>query len=352
MATKTLRIRLKDKHAATLRRWAFACNQVWNYCNDLSSRSIRERRKFLSGYDLQKYTSGSSKLLGLNAATVQMIGHEYVTRRKQFNLSKLSWRKSGGVRRSLGWIPFRHDCIQYRNGQIVHNGVRFGLWDSYGLSAFTLGSGNFCEDSRGRWYLNVVVEFTPEHSTGTGANALDLGCKEAATTASGEKLVGRWYRGMEEKLATAQRAGKTQRVQAIHAKVANRRKDALHKLSRKLVNENAAIFVGNVSSQAMVKTDKAKGALDAGWGTLRTILKYKCAHAGIVYEDVNEAYTTVTCSCCKKRTGPSGLEGLRIREWRCVECGAFHACRDRNSALNILALGHERLAVGIPHQNA
>jgi transposase len=47
-------------------------------------------------------------------------------------------------------------------------------------------------------------------------------------------------------------------------------------------------------------------------------------------------------------SGPKGRADLRIREWRCVECGTFHENRDVNPALNILALGHERLAVGIP----
>jgi len=97
----------------------------------------------------------------------------------------------------------------------------------------------------------------------------------------------------------------------------------------------------------LVKTNKAKSVLDAGWSTLKTMLEYKCDHAGIIFEEINEAYTTVTCSCCKKRTGPTGQEGLRIRDWSCPECGASHD-RDVNAAMNILALGHERLAVGIP----
>ncbi len=75
------------------------------------------------------------------------------------------------------------------------------------------------------------------------------------------------------------------------------------------------------------------------------MLEYKCAHAGVVFEVINEAYTTVTCSVCKKRTGLKGQEDLRIREWRCVECGITHD-RDINAATNILALGHERLAEG------
>lgn len=350
MATKTLRLRIKDRHAATLRRWSASVNQVWNYCNELSSRSIKERGKFLSGYDLQKYTSGASKLVGLNAATVQMIGHEYAARRKQFKKSKLSWRKTRGVRRSLGWIPFRHDCIQYRNGQIIHNGIHFGLWDSYGLSQYQLGSGSFSEDARGRWYFNTTVEVCVEKSTGARAIGVDLGCRTAATASDGEKLVGRRYRELEAKLGLAQRAKKKKRVKAIHAKISNRRKDDMHQFTRRLVNRSAAIFVGNVSSKAMLKTKNAKSTSDASWYALKTMLEYKCAHAGVVFDVVNEAYSTQVCSTCGclSAASPKGMGGLGISKWSCQECGDTHD-RDINAAKNICEAGHGLLAGGIPH---
>src|SRR5699024_1125914 len=106
------------------------------------------------------------------------------------------------------------------------------------------------------------------------------------------KIKGREYRKLEQKLGIAQRAKNKQRVKAIHAKIKNRRADALHKYSSKLVQENAAIFVGNVSSTSLVKTKMARSVLDAGWSTLKTMLEYKGTHAGIVFEEVNEAYTT------------------------------------------------------------
>ena len=118
---KTLKVRIKDKHAKQLCQMAKSVNFVWNYCNELSQRSIKGRGQFLSGYDLQQYTKGSTKLLGLNSATIQMIGHEYVTRRKQFKKIRLNWRKSNGVKKSLGWIPVRHDCVRWKNGQLYHN---------------------------------------------------------------------------------------------------------------------------------------------------------------------------------------------------------------------------------------
>jgi IS605 OrfB family transposase len=344
--TKTLKVRVKDKHAKQLNEMARSVNFVWNYINELSYRSIRERQVWLSGYDLQNYTKGA-KELGLNSATMQMIGHEYVTRRKQFKKSKLNWRKSGGVKRSLGWIPVRKDCIKFKNGQVYHNKQYFKVWDSYGLSEYEFRSGSFNEDSRGRWYFNVVVHYTPKQSKGKGSVGIDLGCKSAATDSNGDGVVGREYRKLEQKLGIAQRARNKKRVKNIHAKIANRRKDALHKYSHKLVNENALVVVGNVSSKAMVKTKMAKSVLDAGWSTLKTMLEYKCAHAGVVFEEVNEAYTTQACSECGSIAGPKGYAGLNERNWVCSECGAQHD-RDINAATNIRALGHERLAVGIP----
>lgn len=252
--TKTLKVRVRDKHAKTLRRQAATVNFVWNYVNDLNHRSIRERNNFLSGYDLQNYTKGAGKELGLNSATVQMIGHEYAVRRKQFRKSKLAWRKTHGVRRSLGWIPVRKDCFRYQSGQIVYNRHHFKIWDSYGLSQYQFRSGCFTEDARGRWYFCVVVTAKPGQRCGTGSVGVDLGLKTTATPSHGERLeAGRFYRDQEQKLGSAQRARNKQRVKAIHAKIRNRRHDALHKFSRELVDNNGLIVVGNVSSSGLAK---------------------------------------------------------------------------------------------------
>jgi len=345
--TKTLKVRVRDNHADQLNRMARSVNFVWNYINDLSQRHIKERGVFLSAFDIQKYTQGAHKALGLHSHTVQRVGAEYVTRRKQFKKARLNWRKSSGARRSLGWIPINTGMAKWKSGQVFHNGHYFKVWDSYDLSQYTFRSACFNEDARGRWYFNVVVETQVEAPSGQDSIGIDLGLKDTATCSDGFKLeAGRFYRDLEPKLAIAQRAGKKKRTKAIHAKIANRRKDALHKFSRQAVNRAGLICVGNVKSSSLTKTKMAKSVNDAGWYMLKTMLEYKCAHAGIVFKEVNESYTTVTCSECNSRTGPTGLEGLRIREWTC-ECGVTHD-RDVNAARNILAVGHGRPVEGIP----
>jgi IS605 OrfB family transposase len=274
----------------------------------------------------------------------------------------LAWRKSRGARRSLGWIPFKVRTIRYRGGQVYFAGRWLSLWDSFGLGDFELRAGNFSEDSRGRWYLNVCVPSTQRPSEQRNKPAIDaildcsvpslgidLGLKRFAAF-SDPKLppldAQRFYRDLEPKLACAQRARNTFGTRAIHAKIANRRKDFLHKLSTRLVKGYGAIFVGNVNASALAKTGQAKSVLDAGWSTFRTMLRYKCDDAGVWFAEVDEAFSTQTCSVCDSRAGPKGRKDLGIRGWQCSVCGAIHD-RDVNAAHNTLAAGHRRLAEGI-----
>ena len=101
------------------------------------------------------------------------------------------------------------------------------------------------------------------------------------------------------------------------------------------------IVVGNVNSSALAKTRMAKSVLDAGWASFKNMLAYKSIANGATFLEVNEAYTTQTCSDCGVIGGPKGRQGLGIREWQCV-CGCIHD-RDHNSALNILRIGQDTL---------
>jgi IS605 OrfB family transposase len=355
---KTLKVRVKDKHSKILNQMAFEVNQIWNAVNaetdELGWIPVPEVGWIsggeLSAFDLQKQfkTIRKERGLSLPSHTVQETIAVHAKARKQFKKNKLRWRVSGGSRRNLGWIPFKSGQLVYRNGQCKFNGSFFGVWDSYGLSEFGFRSGSFSEDSRGRWYLNIVVEVKSKPSYGAGQVGIDLGLKTTATCSDGTTLErANIYRNAEQKLGIAQRANNKNRVKAIHAKIKNKRADTLHKFSKKLVEENSLIVVGNVSSKGLAKTKMAKSVLDAGWQTLKTQLDYKSKAMQVVFEEVNERYTTQMCSCCGEisANSPKGRADLGIREWTCV-CGTTHD-RDINAAKNILALGHERLAVGI-----
>ena len=101
------------------------------------------------------------------------------------------------------------------------------------------------------------------------------------------------------------------------------------------------VFVGDVSGK-FVQSGNGKSSADASFGIIRNLLKYKAIrHSGNYYE-VNENSSTVTCSNCQKKTGPSGLSDLGVREWICSECHIHHD-RDVNAAKNILRVGRDSL---------
>jgi IS605 OrfB family transposase len=355
---KTLKVRVKDKHKSILERMAFEVNQVWNKANEITSTlsyvPIPEQgyiQQNWSAYDLQKLLKNIRKERGfiIHSTTVQEVMAAHHKARKQFKTDTLRWRISGGPRRSLGWIPFKSGAAKWNNGQVYFAGYFFKVWDSYELSRYGFRSGAFSQDARGRWYFNVVE--VPVHpSLATGQVGIDLGLKDVATCSNGLKLENKQiYHNLEEKLGRAQRANKRARVRAIHAKIKNTRLDTLHKFTTQVVKENSFIVVGNVSSSGLTKTKMAKSVLDAGWFMLKTQLDYKSKAMQAEFVEANEAYTTQSCSCCDctSDSSPRGRAGLGIREWTCSECGARHD-RDVNAAMNILALGHQRLAEGIP----
>jgi putative transposase len=345
---KTLQVRVKDKHSALLTAMARQVNTVWNFLNETSQKAIRDRYEFLSGYDLQKLCAGYTKCDGviLRSGTVDMVCIEYAKRRRQFKRQRLNWRVSNKAspKYSLGWIPFKGENISYSAGQVAYGGQRFSLWDSYGLGNYSLRSGSFSQDARGRWYFNVCVEVAAGKSEGVTAIGIDLGLKTAVTTSDGQTFTGRLYRVSETKLAKAQRAAKKRLVRTVNAKIKNQRKDGLHKFSTKLVKENAAIFVGDVSSKKMLKTPMAKSTQDAGWGLFKAMLESKCHQAGVVFSVVDERWSTQTCNECGVIAGPKGRAGLNKRVWACA-CGAVHD-RDVNAALVIRRAGLRTLEEG------
>src|SRR5450759_667045 len=357
--TKTLKVRVKDKHTGVLSRWAFEVNQVWNAANAISAEyswvpipGVGYMNCNTSEYDLQKELKSIREERGLSigAATVQSVIAQHAKSRRQFKRNKLQWRRSSGAKRALGWIPFKSAGVKLVNGQIRFCGEFFGVWDSYGLSQYELGTGSFSEDARGRWYFNTTVKVEFKPSSLSKSVGIDLGLKTAATCSDGTVFERRRITDQfAAKLASAQRANKSRRVKALHARIKHTRQDAIHKFTTGMVENYGAIFVGDVSSKALAKTKMAKSVLDTGWGMLKTQLEYKAMARSVVFEQVSEKYTTQTCSCCGaiSDNSPKGRAGLGIREWVCAGCGTLHD-RDVNAARNILALGHERLAVGIP----
>lgn len=252
-----------------------------------------------------KVIRASRELQFLPQMSIARIALEHAAKRQSTKRGQLAWRRSGGSRRSLGWVPFRRTQLQFRDGAIVFAGRRFRVFDSYGLSGVDLRAGSFAQNALGEWFLNVAVTVpVKEHALPAKAVGIDLGLKTIATTSDGQELpAGRWTRGADGQLAQAQRRGHKRQAKRFQRDAANRRKDALHKFSTAMVRDYGAIYIGDVSSLRLAKTRMAKSVLDSGWGMLKTMLQYKGHQAGCIVEVVDERYTTQACADCGSLTG-------------------------------------------------
>ena len=320
---KTLRVRVKDKHLPLLhlpllRRMASEVNTVWNYCNQANRDHWRRYRRHLTGFDLNKLTTGSSTAFQhIGDSTIQEVGQHYAAKRKASGKSRLRWRSSNRNRRnySLGWVPFKSRATTWKDGHVRFAGHSFHVWDSYGLGTYTFRAGCFAEDACGHWYFCVNVHVQPQPNP--DGEPIDLGLIEAAVASNGLRCASGWYRRLEQKIATAQRARQDKRVKRLHAKVRNCRKDAQHKFSTAVVRAASAVYVGNVPVKLLTQGNNAKSGYDAGIYSLKSMLKYKCEHAGIDYQEISEAFSSQVCSACGELppTSPKGRAGLGVRQW-------------------------------------
>ncbi|MBL8131545.1 MAG: transposase [Anaerolineae bacterium] len=184
---------------------------------------------------------------------------------------------------------------------------------------------------------------------------IDLGSIDLVTTSHGEKTRNsRHYRQWERKLKREQRRHarkqkgssnrrkQKQRVARLHERIANRRKDSLHKISRKLVDDNQAIFCEDLNVLGIAK-GLGKSVGDAGWGELLRQLKYKAEWAGKTFLQIGRYFpSSKRCSECGCKHGE--LE-RSARRWICPTCGVEHD-RDINAAVNIHREGLQYVAAG------
>jgi putative transposase len=151
--------RLKGKRAARqLRRFAWASNQVWNYCVSVQRKVQRNWKEgistgWLSHFDLTKLTSGSSVDLGLSAQTVQGVCKQFIKSRDTHRKCP-KFRKSVSSKRSLGWIPFQKQSRKITSSSVTYLGNVYKFFGAKRRPSPTTAKGGcFVEDARGRWWV-------------------------------------------------------------------------------------------------------------------------------------------------------------------------------------------------------
>lgn len=205
-----------------------------------------------------------------------------------------------------------------------------------------------------RWYAIFSVErqVYPATINRDLVVGIDIGLNKYAVLSDGKNFENpRFLRQSEKKLKRAQRKLSHQKrgsanyvkqvikIRKLHEKVANQRRDILHKWSYNLAKDYSVIAVENLNIRSMVKNKRlAKSISDAGWGMFCNMLSYKCERNGGLLIKVNPEFTTQDCSDCGTRVKKS----LSIRTHICKNCGMI-LDRDYNASLNILRKGLEQL---------
>lgn len=207
------------------------------------------------------------------------------------------------------------------------------------------------KDPAGRYFVSLLcddaVASKPESD---GKVGIDLGLTHFAILSTGDKVAApNTFRKNEAKLAKFQRrlAKKTKgsnrrkkaklKVAKLHAKIADSRRDFLHKLSTRLINENQVIAIESLSVSNMQKNRRlSKSISDAGWSEFVRQLEYKAHWYGRELVGIDKWFpSSKRCSDCGY-TAPK--MPLNVRQWTCPKCGATHD-RDVNAARNVLAAG-------------
>lgn len=216
--------------------------------------------------------------------------------------------------------------------------------DDYKLKSVTIS-----QTPSGKYYASILFEYENqvqqiEPKTFLG---LDFSMHELYKDSNGnESCYPRYYRQTEKRLKCEQRKlslmqkgsknrGKQRiKVAKLHEKVANQRKDFLHKQSRQITNAYDCVCIENLDMKAMSQSlHFGKSVSDNGWGMFTGFLAYKLAEVGKQFVKVDKFFaSSQTCSCCGYKNPET--KNLSIRAWDCPECGTHHD-RDVNAAINI-----------------
>ena len=327
------------------------CRWLWNYCLNLINQTYKETGKGLSGYDVKKLIPRLKK------------EHEWLTlsysqclQQACLNLG-VAFNNFFEGRAKYPRFKSKHgkQSIQYpQHVKVAENYLTIPKIGDVSATIHRPIEGKvktvtISKNCSNQYFAAILFDDgkdKPESSTDGKAIGIDLGLTHFAVTSDGSKFDNPRVLNKHEKnlklkqqqLSRKQKGSNNRnkarkKVARVHRKITNCRQDFLHKLSRRIVNENQVIVTENLNVKGMMQNHcLAKAIHQVGWGTFCTMLKYKAEAEGKIYQEVDRFFpSSKTCHACLNQVGSLPLD---IRHWTCEHCQTRHD-RDINAAINL-----------------
>lgn len=343
MIVRELKLRPSKKQEATFNNWLWILTGVYNFgIKKIEKRSLNpETWKYYSEKEFANLCANHSKKLDIPSHCIQGV------LARGFDAWVRCWKGLGGkpklkgIRNKLRSVPFPDPIPESRfsKGKISLPGLGRVRYYKQVLPTGKIKQGRVIKSASG-WYLQLVIDATHTFKVYDTKKkvGIDTGFKHLAVLSDGTKIENqRNYVKGQKRLAQAQRGHDKKLASRLQERVANRRKDYNHKVSRKVVENYNEIYMTDDNLKGQAKKF-GKSVSDAGISQLRNFISYKSDNHGRKCVLVDSFNTTKTCSTCGSLTGPTGLNKLSVRSWECSDCGSVHD-RDINSAMVILKIG-------------
>ena len=338
MLTRQLKLKLTKKQENQLNDWLLSCSSIYNFGIRKIEQNAQDKVYFTK-FDFMSLLAGHSKKLDIPSHTMNgILLQAFLAWQRCFK--KVSKKpKLKGIRNKLRSIPFPDPIKTPENNKVIIpllGKIRYFKQD---LPIGKIKNGRIIKRASG-WYLQLTIDakHTFKVKETNEKVGIDTGFKHLAVLSNGTKYENqRNFVKNQKRLAQAQRGRNKKLAAKLHEKITNQRKDYNHKISKEIVENYQEIYITNDNLRNQSKIF-GKSVMDAGISQLREFLIYKGDNHGRKVSLVDSKYTTMTCSSCLARSGPTGLSGLDVRNWECSVCGADHD-RDINSAMVILDSG-------------
>ncbi len=340
MIVRTLKLKLTKKQESMLNGWLWNLTGLYNFAVKKIDNDAKDKI-YHSCFDLNTLIVNHSSRMGIPSTVMRgVLAQAYIAWQRCFKkISKKPRLK--GRRNKLNSIPFPDPIRLPKDNRVSVPGIGRVRYHKQDLPVAKIKCGRIVKRASG-WYLCLWLDCDhsfPVNKTNK-AVGIDPGFKTLLTLSDGTKIENpRELRKGEERYAQAQRGNHKKLSARLQERQGNRRRDRNHKITRKLVEEYATICYSKDNFKGMSKRF-GKSVSEAGLGQLIEMLNYKGSTCGRKIIPVSSKFTTMTCSACGSRSGPTGRDKLAVRHWTCSHCGC-ESDRDINAARNVLfaALG-------------